>query len=218
MRTRNIVQTGLLLYSLLLLSISRNALGSSSSAEELNTGWRLMAADKVDADGSRISAPNFDASHWYTIRRMPATVLQALEDNGVYKDLYFGMNLATAVPHDFWKHDWWYRTAFTVPPGHHYYSVIFNGINYRADVWLNGQLIANRSQIIAFLIRAEALNHAGGDEILPITYDDNYVTLFPHEPTTIEATIPTSQMVGLKPAVRIEGYNVPAKTRQEISH
>ncbi|HYA22613.1 MAG TPA: hypothetical protein VEF05_00545, partial [Terriglobales bacterium] len=61
---------------------------------ELNTGWRLMAADKVEADGSRISGPDFDATHWYAIRRMPATVLQALSDNGVYKDLYFGMNLA----------------------------------------------------------------------------------------------------------------------------
>ena len=60
---------------------------------------------------------------------MPATVLQILQENGVYKNLYYGMNLAT--PGDLWKQDWWYRTTFTAPPGREVYSLIFKGINYR---------------------------------------------------------------------------------------
>jgi exo-1,4-beta-D-glucosaminidase len=131
-----------------------------------------MAADKVEADGSRISAPDFDATQWYAIRRMPATVLQVLSDNGVYKDLYFGMNLTTTVPKDLWKHEWWYRTAFTVPPGHDYYSLILNGINYRADIWLNGQLIANRSEIVGMYRRYELdvtkYVHPGGENVLAV--------------------------------------------------
>ena len=77
---------------------------------------------------------------------MPATVLQILQENGVYKDLYFGMNLAT--PGDLWKQDWWYRTTFTAPPGREVYSLIFKGINYRADIWLNGHKVANRATVV----------------------------------------------------------------------
>ena len=46
------------------------------------------------------------------------------------------MNLAT--PGDLWKQNWWYRTAFAAPPDRDVYSLIFKGINYRADIWLNG--------------------------------------------------------------------------------
>jgi exo-1,4-beta-D-glucosaminidase len=103
---------------------------------------------------------------------MPATVLQVLEDNGVYKDLYFGMNLASTVPKDLWKHDWWYRTAFEVPPGHDDYYLILNGVNYRADIWLNGQLIASRSQVVGMYRRFEfdVTNHVhpGRDNILAV--------------------------------------------------
>lgn len=77
---------------------------------------------------------------------MPATVLQILEDAGAYKDLYYGMNLIT--PGDLWKKDWWYRTTFTAPPGREGYSLIFKGINYRADIRLNGQKVADRSQVV----------------------------------------------------------------------
>src|SRR2546425_13233109 len=75
---------------------------------------------------------------------MPATVLQVLQEHGVYKNLYFAMNLAT--PKDLWKQDWWYRTTFTAPSGRDVYSLIFKGINYRADIWLNGHKVANRTQ------------------------------------------------------------------------
>ena len=61
-------------------------------------------------------------------------------------DLYSGMNLTT--PGDLWKKDWWYRTTFNAPAGRDAYSLIFKGINYRADVWLNGQKIADKSQAV----------------------------------------------------------------------
>ena len=91
-------------------------------------------------------SPSFDASQWYAAQHMPATVLQILQENGVYKNLYFGMNLAT--PGDLWKQDWWYRTTFTAPAGREVYSLIFKGINYRADIWLNGHKVANRATVV----------------------------------------------------------------------
>jgi exo-1,4-beta-D-glucosaminidase len=77
---------------------------------------------------------------------MPATVLQVLEDDSVYKNLYQGMNLV--APGDLWKQDWWYRTIFSAPAGRDVYSLIFKGINYRADIWLNGHKIADSSQVV----------------------------------------------------------------------
>ena len=115
---------------------------------ELQTGWRMISASQITDDAPKISKPSYDASKWYSIPKMPSTVLQALEDNGVYKNLYDRMNLETEVPHDLWMQDWWYRTNFTVPAGSEDYSLIFKGINYRADVWVNGHEVANRTQVV----------------------------------------------------------------------
>jgi len=78
---------------------------------------------------------------------MPATILQALEDAGVYRDLYVGMNLTRTVPNDLWRQDWWYRTTFEAPEAE-VHTLIFIGINYRADVWLNGHLIADNRHVV----------------------------------------------------------------------
>src|SRR6267378_8388340 len=87
----------------------------SSNLTELESGWQIASANNVSGDEALISQDAFDASRWYAVKRMPATVLQVLEDNGVYKNLYYGTNLAT--PGDLWKQDWWYRTNFTAPAG-----------------------------------------------------------------------------------------------------
>jgi exo-1,4-beta-D-glucosaminidase len=71
--------------------------------------------------------------------------------------------------------------------------------------------LRNESDRIAFFIRAEVLNQAGGSEILPITYDDNYMTLFPRESIKMHARLERPQTAGQQPVVRIEGYNVAAK-------
>ena len=114
---------------------------------ELRTNWRIIAARNVSAPDAEVSKPTYDASRWHPVHRMPSTVLQALEDAGVYKNLYFGMNLTKAVPSDLWKQDWWYRTTFDAPESE-VHSLIFDGINYRADVWLNGHLVADKYQVV----------------------------------------------------------------------
>jgi exo-1,4-beta-D-glucosaminidase len=106
----------------------------------------MSSATNVGVDDSLVSQLGFDSSQWYTVQRMPSTVLEVLQENGVYKNLYFGMNLAT--PKDLWKQDWWYRTTFTAPAGREVYLLIFKGINYRADIWLNGHKVANRATAV----------------------------------------------------------------------
>jgi exo-1,4-beta-D-glucosaminidase len=63
----------------------------------------------------------------------------------------------------------------------------------------------NPTPRIAFFERAELLPSPLADEILPIEYDDNYVTVFPGETVEIKGRVPDS---GPAPNwVRVTGYN-----------
>ena len=130
----------------------------------------MTSAKNVSLDDSQVSLPSFDASQWYAAQHMPATVLQILQENGVYKNLYFGMNLAT--PGELWKQDWWYRTTFTAPAGRETYALIFKGINYRADIWLNGHKVANRATVVGmyseFEFNVTEFVARGGSNVLAV--------------------------------------------------
>jgi exo-1,4-beta-D-glucosaminidase len=66
----------------------------------------------------------------------------------------------------------------------------------------------NPSDHIAFFERVEVTNGKDGEEILPILYDDNYVTVFPDETVTITSTF--NQVIGndkSRPWLKLMGYN-----------
>jgi exo-1,4-beta-D-glucosaminidase len=115
---------------------------------ELAQNWKLTSAQGLPADGATLSLPQYNDSAWYPIRRMPATVLEILRENNVYPNLYVGKNLRDEVPQDLYKQDWWYRTTFSAPGGRTTYLMEFPGINYRAEIWLNGQQVADSNQIV----------------------------------------------------------------------
>jgi exo-1,4-beta-D-glucosaminidase len=71
--------------------------------------------------------------------------------------------------------------------------------------------LMNNSNQIAFFIRVELTRGSDGDEILPIVYDDNYITLFPHQSRMITAKFQKSELAESTAAFRVEGYNVPKK-------
>jgi exo-1,4-beta-D-glucosaminidase len=62
---------------------------------------------------------------------------------------------------------------------------------------------------IAFFVRPEVTAGDGGNEVVPINYTDNYLSLFPGESSTITATYETSDLGGRPPYLRVRGYNVP---------
>ena len=108
-------------------------------------GWRLSAAPKVAADGVAISGAGFDAKGWYAAT-VPGTVLTTLVDRGVYPDPYYGLN-NLAIPETLNKQDYWYRTEFRGPDAakSEKLTLTFEGINYKAVVWLNGQRLGTIS-------------------------------------------------------------------------
>ena len=115
---------------------------------ELAENWKLISARDSPGDGAMVSRPDYQDSGWHEVRRMPATVLQILQENGTYPNLYFGKNLLEEVPQDLHKQDWWYRTTFDAPAGHTTYLLEFPGINYRAEIWLNGRRVAYNKKIV----------------------------------------------------------------------
>ncbi len=113
---------------------------SSAGVYKFTSGWELSEAYKVIASGEPIFSQNLNTAKWYNAT-VPGTVLTTLVDQGIYPDPYFGIN-NLAIPDTLCRMDWWYRIAFDCPIGHKSEKswLVFEGINYRAEVWLNNKL------------------------------------------------------------------------------
>jgi exo-1,4-beta-D-glucosaminidase len=116
------------------------------TAIALRDGWQIRAAAEVSASGAEIARPGFATAGWVSTS-VPSTVLAALVGAGKVADPYFGDNLEKIATEPF-SGPWWYRTEFTVEePLPAEARLVFEGINYSADVWLNGQRLAGRDAI-----------------------------------------------------------------------
>ena len=104
----------------------------SENVWEITSGWELCEGDKVLTDD------------WYNAT-VPGTVLTTLVAQGVYPDPYYGLN-NLAIPDDLCRKDWWYRCSFELTEemlAKESLELLFNGINYKADIWLNGVKLGN---------------------------------------------------------------------------
>jgi exo-1,4-beta-D-glucosaminidase len=114
----------------------------------LSEGWVVQSAERIKALPEAISASDLDLTGWYPAS-VPSTVLATLIKNGEYQDPFFGRNLER-IPGERFDVSWWYRKEFDLPQGKKlpYVRLCFDGINYRANVWLNGKRLATREQIV----------------------------------------------------------------------
>ncbi len=130
----------------------------------LRDGWSVQSACKIQADGATISKTVFHPEGWYSAT-VPATVLSVQIAAGDFKQPYFATNLRKIPGGDYpigknfsnlpmpadspYRCGWWYRKSFVVPATEHGkpLSLHFGGINYRADVWVNGHKIADSAQV-----------------------------------------------------------------------
>src|SRR5450756_521029 len=109
--------------------------------------WLMNRQKDVPGDGAAISAPAFSVAGWREAI-VPGTVLNSLVHDGAYPEPYFGLNNAheqKLIP-DLSEtgpafYTYWFRTEFSVPAGFKGRQVWlqFDGINYRAEIWLNGR-------------------------------------------------------------------------------
>jgi len=68
--------------------------------------------------------------------------------------------------------------------------------------------LENPSQTLAFFVHLAVRKGSGGEEVLPVLWDDNYVTLLPGETREIDARYAPKDLGAAKPAVSVEGWNV----------
>jgi exo-1,4-beta-D-glucosaminidase len=153
----------LLLVLLSGLSALLGAAPASSASVALRTGWKVQSGCVAKSSGDHISLPDYRTSGWIDAT-VPGTVLGAQVAAGVFPDPFFGMNLRKIPGMDYpvgkifgylpmsdkspYHCSWWYRTEFaspTTPPRTTWLH--FDGINYRANIWLNGRQIAGSDQI-----------------------------------------------------------------------
>ncbi|MGH9586700.1 MAG: glycosyl hydrolase 2 galactose-binding domain-containing protein, partial [Acidobacteriaceae bacterium] len=135
----------------------------------LSGNWTLAEAPKVSADGPAIASPSFRAKNWYAAV-VPGTVLTTLVARGVYPNPYYGLN-NLAIPESLNKQDYWYRNEFRAPEalqGKHI-TLTFEGINYKADIWLNGQSIGSiKGAFIRGIFDVTHIIHPGKTNVLAV--------------------------------------------------
>lgn len=142
--------------------------GTAEPRVVLKEGWLIQSTSLVSEEGDVVSTEKFVPRGWHPTS-VPSTVLGALTRCGIYPDVRIGLN-SFRIPdasdefnqqHDLakyshlpdkrnpWKDPYWYRTEFTLPGAAKGRRVWlnFDGIHYRADVWLNGRRIADARQM-----------------------------------------------------------------------
>ena len=141
------------------------ALAQNSTARvDLRDDWALQSSCKVSASGRQISSVGFSTVSWHRAT-VPTTVLAALVADHTYPDPFFADNLRSIPGGDYplgenfdllpmptdspFRCSWWYRTEFRLPPNFAGRFVVldFDGINNRANIWLNGKRIATAASV-----------------------------------------------------------------------
>ena len=114
--------------------------------------WQIQSSAKAQQSGADVSATGFSTQGWYPVSGR-ATVMAGLLENGTYQNVFYSDNLRAVEAPDaggnLFLIPWWYRTEFTVVKGAPGIRTLLriNGIISSADVWLNGQLVAEQAAV-----------------------------------------------------------------------
>jgi len=68
--------------------------------------------------------------------------------------------------------------------------------------------VENPSKSLAFFVRLKLDKGAKGEEILPVVWEDNYISLLPGEKREVTATYRSSELGVAKPVIKVSGWNV----------
>ncbi len=152
-------------FILLVLSVTIAAASEDHPSRiYLHKNWRIQSSCDVKATGEQISSAGFDAQGWHKTD-VPATVVGALVTDKTYPDPNYGTNLKSFPGMNYsdknlfanqempdgspFQCSWWYRTEFTLPAGNDKRTQWLNflGINYRANIWINGHKVEDATDV-----------------------------------------------------------------------
>lgn len=133
------------LYGLLFFSLLRCSYVKEKEAEviSLDKDWIIQPNGEWSNDGRLIKADVYsdkDTIHC----DVPTTVLAALVKSGKINNPFFADNLEK-VPREWFNTHWRFLKSFDIPKGldKRFSRLCFDGINYSADMFLNGKKIAS---------------------------------------------------------------------------
>lgn len=152
----------------------------------ISDGWEMIDGKTAMASNKSIFDPQYSTSAWYNAT-VPGTVLTTLVNQGVYPDPYFGLNNMN-IPESLSRTDWWYRCKFTVPKDidGNQLRLLFNGINYKADIYLNGKSLGDmKGAFIRGEFNITDLVNKNGENILAVHVFPPYNPGIPHEQSMI---------------------------------
>jgi len=115
----------------------------------LRDNWQMQSAVTDATPGGQLSKPGAHTAGWYKVS-VPTTIIAGLLANHVYNfDPFYGRNFEKLADPKLDK-PWWFRREFELPASENGKNVVLklHGINYKANVWLNGILIADSAQIV----------------------------------------------------------------------
>jgi len=149
---------------IMILFSSGSAFATETDKLFLHNDWQLQSSCEVKATGAEISVAGFHAGAWHKTE-VPSTVVGALVTDKTYPDPIYGTNLKSFPGMDYssktffanqdmpkdspFRCSWWFRTEFALPASYDRKTAWLHllGINYRANVWLNGQKIADANDV-----------------------------------------------------------------------
>jgi exo-1,4-beta-D-glucosaminidase len=152
------------LFSLAVASAQPSVPPAPAERLALREGWTLQSSAKVTAAGEAIASLSFKTGDWIPAE-VPTTVVAAQVKNGLLPDPFYAMNLRQypglsypigvnfsnipMPPDSPYAVSWWYRKEFALPRGYAGKTawLNFGGINYRANIFLNGKQIANSNEV-----------------------------------------------------------------------
>jgi len=131
---------------------------------ELLRGWEIRSSCDAKAMGDKVSLPGFATVGWHKTT-VPNTVVGTLVDDKTYPEPMVGTNLKSFPGMNYssasffanqdmpegspFQCAWWWRNEFGLPAAfaRKTVSIHFPGINYRANVWFNGQKIGDAKEV-----------------------------------------------------------------------
>jgi exo-1,4-beta-D-glucosaminidase len=114
--------------------------------------WQIQSSAKAQQSGAEVSSAGFATDEWFAVSGR-ATVMAGLLENGKYEQVFFGDNLRAVEEPDasgtLFVIPWWYRTELAVAEGAPGIRTLLriNGMIPSADVWLNGNLVADQATV-----------------------------------------------------------------------
>lgn len=133
--------------------------------QKLLKNWQIISSESIEVPEEEVSLIEYKTSGWFDAE-IPGTIVGHLVEAGHYDDPYFGTNMKEIpgfkhgrtdhfafhqMPGDSpFRKPFWYRTIVNIDKSQKEkrLRLKIDGINYRANLWVNGKRVAGDDHLI----------------------------------------------------------------------